>query len=378
MSLDPPNALQMRRLQEARNVFEIDSGLRKIVAAKQVDETVIKVLKDKIAAGYSPKDSLLTDLFLCTKDVDLYEIIRQRLCTLDWYYLCKLYEAQIADPQIESILSEKVYKVALNSADYSRRAITEAMKSVGTTGVLNTLKSIEEEISDRAISGAAFGGNLPIPERVMIKSDVEFYSLVKEAMAEIIRRGTPPLAQSVHLTPTSSEELVSDNQASFAIIRAAVASGESQTVEFKETFSLNVKSGSKEKDKKIQHSALKNIAGFLNSKGGVLLIGITDSGNVVGIDREIQLFHQGSKDRFLLNFVNELKSKFGQDVFVNLKYDLTEIDSVPVLVCHCSPSQQECFLGESHEFWVRVNPATLQLEGREMMNYIKTRFHSQM
>jgi hypothetical protein len=38
----------MRRLREAQNVFEIDSGLREIVAAKQVNETVIKVLKDKI------------------------------------------------------------------------------------------------------------------------------------------------------------------------------------------------------------------------------------------------------------------------------------------------------------------------------------------
>lgn len=376
MSLDPPNALQMRRLREAQNVFEIDSGLRKIVAAKQVDETVIKVLKDKIAAGYSPKDSLLTDLFLCTRDVDLYEIIRQRLCTLDWYYLCKLYEAQIADPQIESILSDKVYKVALNSADYSRRAITEAMKSVGTTGVLNTLKSIEEEISDRAISGAAFGGNLPMPERVMIKSDVEFYSLVKEAMTEIIRRGTPPLAQSGHLILTSSEELISDNQASIAIIRAAVAAGESKTVEFKETFSFNVRSGSKEKDKNLEHTALKNIAGFLNSDGGVLLVGVTDSGEVVGIDREIKLFHKGSHDYFLQYFMGELKSKLGKDVFVNLKYGLTEIDSVPVLVCHCSPGQQECFLGDSDEFWIRVNPAALQLKGREMTSYIQTRFHS--
>ena len=47
--------------------------------------------------------------------------------------------------------------------------------------------------------------------------------------------------------------------------------GESATVEFKETFSLDIKKGTKEKY--IELSALKTVAAFLNTGGGFLLVG---------------------------------------------------------------------------------------------------------
>lgn len=376
MTPDQPHALQIRRLRTAANVFELDSVLREIVAADHVNEAVIKLLKEKIAAGYAPQDSTLTDLFLRTRDVDLHELIRQRLNKLHWECLCKLYEAEIGDPQIEEILSEKIYKSALSSTDASRSIIAKSMRLVGTTGVLDTLRSIEEELRDRSMSGAAFGGNLPMPERILVKSDVAFYRLIKEAIEDVTRRAAPPLSHPEQVLPTGSAGLISGTQEQVDFIRAAAASGENHNFEFKETFSLNVKSGSREKDPKIQHSALKTIAGFMNADGGTLLVGVSDAGEILGVDREIQLFHQGSPDKFLLNFVNELRSKIGNHVFSHLKFDLAKVDGVPVLVCQCSPGREPCFLGASHEFWVRTNPATLELKGREMVSYIETRFHS--
>ena len=55
---------------------------------------------------------------------------------------------------------------------------------------------------------------------------------------------------------------------------AIVAKGESKTVEFKETFALDVKKGTKEKY--IEKSALKTIVAFLNAEGGDLLVGVND------------------------------------------------------------------------------------------------------
>src|SRR3546814_4002172 len=53
-----------------------------------------------------------------------------------------------------------------------------------------------------------------------------------------------------------------------------IAGGETGAVEFKSTLRMNLHTG--QVDDKIQLSALKTIAGFLNAKGGTLLIGVSD------------------------------------------------------------------------------------------------------
>ncbi|NLE73038.1 MAG: ATP-binding protein [Actinobacteria bacterium] len=47
-----------------------------------------------------------------------------------------------------------------------------------------------------------------------------------------------------------------------------------------------------ERDPRIEHSALKTIAGFLNASGGTLIIGVADDGVPVGIQED------GNTERF--------------------------------------------------------------------------------
>lgn len=42
-----------------------------------------------------------------------------------------------------------------------------------------------------------------------------------------------------------------------------------------------------EKDSKVQYEIIKDIASFMNTDGGTLLIGINDKGKVIGIEREM-------------------------------------------------------------------------------------------
>lgn len=61
--------------------------------------------------------------------------------------------------------------------------------------------------------------------------------------------------------------------------------GEDEQTEFKETFSKNPYSG-KMKDLDLKLATLKDVASFLNTKGGVLLLGVNDSGEVTGIEQD--------------------------------------------------------------------------------------------
>ena len=60
-----------------------------------------------------------------------------------------------------------------------------------------------------------------------------------------------------------------------------LAAEESDEVEFKSTLRTNLHTG--QADAKIELSALKSVAGFLNAQGGTLMIGVDDDGKVLGL-----------------------------------------------------------------------------------------------
>ncbi len=147
--------------------------------------------------------------------------------------------------------------------------------------------------------------------------------------------------------------------------------GESKTLEFKQTYSLEIKDNTKQKY--IEDSALKTIAAFLNTDGGILLIGVDDAGDLVGVEREIESLHQGSRDKFLLNFKNRFKSMIGEQFYPVIEYELIEIMDKLVFQVICKRSELEVYI-EDKAFYVRANPATDKLEGRKLSDYIRQRF----
>ncbi len=143
--------------------------------------------------------------------------------------------------------------------------------------------------------------------------------------------------------------------------------GENKHIEFKETFSKNVKTG--QKDKEIEKASLKNIVGFLNADGGILLIGITDEGDIKGVDDDFFT----SADKYKLNFKNAIHSKIGSEFYPLIDYDLFNVTGRYVLKVDCKASSEPCFYDQT-EFYVRTNPSTDKLEGKKQVDYIRARF----
>jgi predicted HTH transcriptional regulator len=153
-------------------------------------------------------------------------------------------------------------------------------------------------------------------------------------------------------------------------MQSLIRKGESKTLEFKQTFSLNIYTC--KKDKIIEKSSLKTVAAFLNTDGGSLLIGVDDNGNITGLREEMDKFHK-SEDNFLLHFKDLIEAKIGGDFYPFIKYHIVNIDGMKVLFVECDPSTHPCYYNKD-EFFVRTNPATDQLKGPKVFNYIKIRF----
>ena len=160
-------------------------------------------------------------------------------------------------------------------------------------------------------------------------------------------------------------------------LRSLIRLGESKTSEFKETLSLDVRKSEATKDfkkeKDIETSALKTLAAFMNSEGGTLLVGVNDNGEVVGLEREMKHFHRNSKDTLLLHFKNIFSRRIGETFYPFIDQVAIDLDGKLILAITCQPSRDACFLDDG-AFFVRTNPATDQLNGRKMIDYIGTRF----
>jgi len=163
-----------------------------------------------------------------------------------------------------------------------------------------------------------------------------------------------------------------DNSPSISEIKCRISKGENKNTEFKQTFMLDVKS--RKPEKYIMDMCIKTLAGFLNSEGGQLLIGVKDDGKILGIKKEVDLIHK-SEDKFLLHFKNKTKEEIGEKFFTLIEYQIVEVDSKKVLEISCAKSDEPVFIKKDIEFYVRVNPATHKLEGSALADYLRSHFY---
>jgi hypothetical protein len=181
------------------------------------------------------------------------------------------------------------------------------------------------------------------------------------------------------LNPTSSSSILSQLDMMLNTIgsltdadrvRGIVREGETKYVEFKETLGLDVKKQTKEKY--IEESALKTVVAFLNTDGGKLLIGVSDDGQIPGLDAEIGKFYK-NLDKFLLHWKDLLKTRIGEEYYPFIEYRTIKVDVKHVLFVECKSSQSPCYLDRT-DFYVRTNPATDKLEGPKLVEYVKNHF----
>lgn len=147
---------------------------------------------------------------------------------------------------------------------------------------------------------------------------------------------------------------------------------ESKTLEFKQTLSLDLRTG--QKGKHIETSVLKTIAAFLNTDGGTLLIGVADDHGIPGIGPEIAALFKGSRDSFLLHFKNLLKDKIGPEFYPLIDQHIVLLDDLHVLRVNVGAAKKPCFIGD--DFYVRTNPATDKIAGGKMLEYVQRHFES--
>ena len=149
-----------------------------------------------------------------------------------------------------------------------------------------------------------------------------------------------------------------------------ISSGESERLEFKSTITTNIQTG--ENDKRMEKAVLKTIVAFLNTSGGILMIGVSDDGSIYGVDENAF----DNRDKMNLHLTHMISSKIGDEFFPYISFRLIDMEGGKAIIrVDCSKCKKPVFLkdGKTEEFYVRSGPSSVMLTGSNLVNYVSNK-----
>jgi len=153
-----------------------------------------------------------------------------------------------------------------------------------------------------------------------------------------------------------------------------MAAGEGANIEFKSTLRWNLKAPRVDKD--IEFEVLKTIVGFMNSRGGVLLIGVADDGTMHGLEEDYKTLHKKSKDGFELHLRNIVQRTVGGALtyLINIRFASKGGKDVCIVTIQPSPSPIWMQKEGENDFYVRSGNQTKAFDSKETAEYVRLRW----
>jgi len=152
--------------------------------------------------------------------------------------------------------------------------------------------------------------------------------------------------------------------------------GESDFLEFKS--SLRWDYNQNVKNKVLELVISKTISAFLNSNGGMLLIGIDDAGSVLGLDNDYSTMSKGNKDGFVLTLTTLINNTLGKQTHKYISMKIVTINEKDICAIQVEKSNVPVFLikGEKEEFFIRASASSQPLGLKDTMSYIESHWES--
>lgn len=162
-----------------------------------------------------------------------------------------------------------------------------------------------------------------------------------------------------------------DIQIGIRSIADIIAGGENREVEFKS--SLRWDSKLSQINKVLEMVTIKTIAGFLNTDGGILLIGVDDSRQILGIEDDFRTLKKADRDGYELHLTQLISSYIGKERCVNTSISFHGLDGKDLCLVQVEPSPKPAYVKEGQEskFYIRTGNQTQPLNIKESIEYIQ-------
>jgi TPR repeat protein len=117
-----------------------------------------------------------------------------------------------------------------------------------------------------------------------------------------------------------------------------IQDGEGQLIEFKSSFEWNHRE--EKRDILIGLNVVRAIASFQNSDGGMLLIGIDDDGNPVGIQKDLEILKTPSNEKFQRHLVQICSDTIGIVATKNITVTFEDYEGAEICLVDVNPSEK--------------------------------------
>ena len=152
-----------------------------------------------------------------------------------------------------------------------------------------------------------------------------------------------------------------------------IEGGEGEDLEFK--FSVRWDHRQHRSNKALEAVIAKTIAGFMNHRGGSLLVGVADDGSIIGLAPDYSTLQSKDRDGFERCIVDIVKNRLGGDLcpYVHCVFYRINEQDVCRIVVEASPKPVYCMEGKQPHFYLRTGNATHELDVREAMAHLAGR-----
>ena len=157
-------------------------------------------------------------------------------------------------------------------------------------------------------------------------------------------------------------------------LQKILSNGENQLIEFKSSMLWDFKRKVGSKD--IQNAIIKSIAGFLNSYGGVLIIGVDDEKNVLGLSEDISLLKKKNIDGFEAHLTQMIKDSIGIEFNEEIEIRFLKVDKKDVCIVNIKQANIPVYVKNNsvEDFYIRAGNSTHSLSISSAMRYIDEHF----
>jgi len=172
-----------------------------------------------------------------------------------------------------------------------------------------------------------------------------------------------------------AERLALPGGASLRTIEQIIANNEDFAVEFKSTARWDLRED--KPNRAMEDAVVKTVAGFLNGDGGTLLIGVDDSGKLIGLDRDYATVKPTNGDGFVNWLTTHLISAIGHTPVTRTRARIAVHDGTEICRVDVAASTTPVWAKTSKAdgvFFLRVNNSTRIVPEEETATYIADRW----
>ena len=155
-------------------------------------------------------------------------------------------------------------------------------------------------------------------------------------------------------------------------IAEIIADGENEKVEFKSSIRYDYLRKITNRD--LEMVIAKTIVGFMNTKGGKLILGVDDDGNILGLEKDFKTIKHKNRDGYEREIFRIISTQLGHEACFSNHISFYVVDELEICVIDVEPSKEPVYVsdGTSTTFYVRTGNATYPLTVKETVDYLKT------